>query len=181
MSTNPNRIDPLSLVPTVERQTPDNSFGAVLARTTGGVLSRSASFMGGVISQVPVASAAVSGAGSIVGSVMTAAPLGVISTSPNAIAVSANGVRASGIPSSAATPVASAGGFSGGVGTGSGSGDAWELLQAQQVMSNESFALNYAYVGLQKEMEQESRQFNLLSNIMKSRHDTAKASINNIR
>lgn len=177
MSTNPNRIEQLSLVPTVGRQTPDNSFGAVLARTTGTVLSRGAAFMGGVISQVPVASAAVSGAGSVVGSVLSPAPLGVISSSPTAIATSASGVRAAAVPS--ATPVAATGGFSGAVGTGSG--DAWELLQAQQAMNSESFSLNYAYVGLQKEMEQESRQFNLVSNIMKTRHDTAKASINNIR
>jgi len=179
MSANPNRIDPISMVPTVERQTPDNSFGAVLARTTGGVLSRGASFMGGVISQAPVASAAVSGAGSVIGSVLAAGPhaQGVISASPNAIATSASGVRASAVPASSANPAAS--GFSAGIGTGTG--DAWELLQAQQAMNNESFSLNYAYVGLQKEMEQESRQFNLVSNIMKTRHDTAKASINNIR
>lgn len=48
-------------------------------------------------------------------------------------------------------------------------------------MNTESFSLNNAYLGLQKQMEQESRQFTLVSNIMKTRNDTAKASINNIR
>ena len=44
---------------------------------------------------------------------------------------------------------------------------------------NQSF--NMQYLGLQQQMQDESRQFTLLSNIMKTKHDTAKNSISNLR
>lgn len=37
------------------------------------------------------------------------------------------------------------------------------------------------YLGLQQRLQDESRRFSLISNIMKTRHDTAKNSISNIR
>lgn len=43
----------------------------------------------------------------------------------------------------------------------------------------ESF--NLQYLQLQQNMQQQNRQFTLVSNIMKVKHDTAKAAINNIR
>lgn len=44
---------------------------------------------------------------------------------------------------------------------------------------NASYSLQY--LGLQRKMQNESRKFNMLSNIMKTKHDTAKDAINNIR
>lgn len=44
---------------------------------------------------------------------------------------------------------------------------------------NRSF--NMQYLGLQQEMQAENRKFTLLSNIMKTRHDTAKNAISNVR
>lgn len=44
---------------------------------------------------------------------------------------------------------------------------------------NQSF--NMQYLGLQQQMQDESRRFTLLSNIMKTKHDTAKNSISNLR
>lgn len=44
---------------------------------------------------------------------------------------------------------------------------------------NQSF--NLQYLGLQTEMQSENRRFTMLSNIMKTRHDTAKNSISNVR
>lgn len=44
---------------------------------------------------------------------------------------------------------------------------------------NSSF--NLQLLQLQRDMQKESRQFTIISNIMKNRHDTAKASINNMR
>ena len=41
--------------------------------------------------------------------------------------------------------------------------------------------MNLAYMNLQNEMQAESRAHNAISNIMKVRHDSAKAAINNIR
>jgi predicted nuclease of restriction endonuclease-like (RecB) superfamily len=44
---------------------------------------------------------------------------------------------------------------------------------------NHSFSLQY--LGIQQKIQQETREFNLPSNIMKSRHEAAKNAINNIR
>jgi hypothetical protein len=44
---------------------------------------------------------------------------------------------------------------------------------------NQSF--NLQYLGLQQQMQDESRRFTLVSNIMKTKHDTARNSINNLR
>ena len=40
---------------------------------------------------------------------------------------------------------------------------------------------NLQYLQLQQKMQQDNRQFTTVSNIMKTKHDTAKATINNIR
>ena len=42
-------------------------------------------------------------------------------------------------------------------------------------------SFNEQYLQLQNKISHENRQFSMISNIMKSRHDTAKNSINNIR
>ena len=44
---------------------------------------------------------------------------------------------------------------------------------------NQSF--NLQYLQLQQNMQAQSRQFTMMSNIMKTKHDTAKNAINNIR
>ena len=52
-----------------------------------------------------------------------------------------------------------------------------ETRQMQEM--NQSF--NLQYLMLQNKISQENRQFSMVSNIMKNKHDTAKNSINNIR
>jgi hypothetical protein len=42
-------------------------------------------------------------------------------------------------------------------------------------------SFNLQYLQLQSRMEQENRQFTTVSNVMKTRHDTVKNSISNIR
>jgi hypothetical protein len=154
------RIQQTSIVTSVDRQTPNNAFGAVLARTVGSALHRGTAMAGGVISRVPVASAAVAGVNHVVGSVLP--------------------VSSPGGPE----PLLGSGGWGGSIGSGGGgegAGGPWELLQAQRVMMKESVSLNGVYLELQRQMEGESRQFNTLSNVMKVRHDSAKSAINNIR
>jgi hypothetical protein len=51
--------------------------------------------------------------------------------------------------------------------------------QKQLMEMNQSF--NLQYLGLQQAMQDENRRFTLVSNIMKTKHDTAKNAINNIR
>ena len=48
-------------------------------------------------------------------------------------------------------------------------------------ITNMTNSFNYQYLALQQEMQHENRQFTLVSNIMKNKHDTAKNAINNIR
>jgi hypothetical protein len=68
-----------------------------------------------------------------------------------------------------------------GVGGTTGKGEAWDLLEAQKLMAAEGQKFNLEYLQLQNAMQQESREHNAVSNIMKVRHDSAKAAINNIR
>jgi len=53
-----------------------------------------------------------------------------------------------------------------------------EATQQMQEM-NRSFSLQYLQI--QQKIQQETREFNLMSNIMKTKHDAAKNAINNIR
>lgn len=60
-----------------------------------------------------------------------------------------------------------------------GSTDA--LFQATQEMQEMNMSFNLQYLQLQQQMQGENRQFTMVSNIMKTKHDTAKSAINNIR
>ncbi|WP_225410833.1 hypothetical protein [Stigmatella hybrida] len=82
---------------------------------------------------------------------------------------------------SLATSVTGGGAALPGVGGAAGKGEAWDLLEAQKLMAAEGQKFNLEYLQLQNAMQQESREHNAVSNIMKVRHDSAKAAINNIR
>jgi hypothetical protein len=148
-----HRISTTSLVHTVSRQTPKNDFGQVLARTAGEVARVGAGFLPPALSGGAV-SAVVSGIRSV--------------TSMTAAATSASG----------AVPLPAAGGSAG---AASGQGEQWDLLEAQKALNAEGQRFSATYLQLQNEMQKESRQFTAVSNIMKVRHDSAKAAINNIR
>lgn len=152
---NPNRISQLSLTQTIDRQTPKNEFGDVLANTLAKVARVGGALASGMTNGMPVVSAAVS----------------AVSTMSSAISATstaaANGVVGGAAPRTVAGPGAASA-------LPSGQGEVWDVLQAQSMMSKE-------YLMLQNEMQRESREFNAISNIIKVRHDSAKAAINNIR
>lgn len=52
---------------------------------------------------------------------------------------------------------------------------------AAKELQEMSQTFNLQYLSLQQKMQAESRQFTLVSNIMKVKHDTAKNAINNVR
>lgn len=52
-----------------------------------------------------------------------------------------------------------------------------EIKKMQDVLAN----VNHQYLQLQTKMQDESRRFTLVSNVMKTKHDTVKNSISNIR
>jgi hypothetical protein len=153
---NNNRIASLSMTPTVARQTPNNEFGTVLARTAQEIVARGVGVVGSVLPGAPVMSAAVSSTRSVVSSVASS-----VAATPSATVPGAGSV---GVP-----------------GATTGKGDAWDMLEAQKLMAAEGQKFNMAYLQMQNEMQRESREHNAVSNIMKVRHDSAKAAINNIR
>jgi hypothetical protein len=56
-----------------------------------------------------------------------------------------------------------------------------KLYEAARQMAEMSQSFNIQYLGLQQQMQDENRRYTLVSNIMKTKHDTAKNAINNIR
>lgn len=56
-----------------------------------------------------------------------------------------------------------------------------QLMQAIQQMQETQMSFNLQYLQLQNSMQNENRQFTMVSNIMKTKSDTAKNSISNIR
>jgi len=70
---------------------------------------------------------------------------------------------------------------SGAISTGSGGGGNNSLLQATQQMQETQMSFNLQYLQLQSQMQNENRSYTEVSNIMKTKHDTVKNSISNIR
>jgi hypothetical protein len=170
MHPSPNRLQPLQLTPYAGRTTPQRDFGQFLSQAAGTIssvvdLSMRAAVPGGIASGVSLATGAVrqvAGLTSTPASMNQVAPLTVPSSGP------APGFGAP-APQSGMRPSLPA---------SSGPG---EMLETQRLMQLESFAFNQQYLQLQSEMQRESRQFTAVSNVMKVRHDSAKASINNVR
>jgi hypothetical protein len=54
-------------------------------------------------------------------------------------------------------------------------------LATMQAMQRESQAFNLQLLNLQEEVQQENRRFSTLSNVLRAKHDTAKAAVSNIR
>jgi hypothetical protein len=61
--------------------------------------------------------------------------------------------------------------------TGGAEGD---ILAATRTLQQEARTSNLQYLQLQENMQRESREFTALSNVMKVKHDSAKAAIANI-
>ena len=155
---NQNRINQTAMTVTTQRQTPNNDFGQVLARTIGEAVHKGAALASGLAMGSPVVSAAVSGLNAVTSNIV---PVG-----------------SKGAPQTAASTGSSG---AAGVGGASGKGDAWDLMEANRLLQEEQRAFNLEYLRLQNAMQAESREFTAISNIMKVRHDSAKAAINNIR
>lgn len=68
------------------------------------------------------------------------------------------------------------GGAAGAVATATGG----DLLEATRAMQQEAQAMNLQYLQLQEAMQRESREYQALSNVMKVKHDSARAAISNI-
>lgn len=144
----------ISITPTVARQTPKQDFGQVLHHSVNGVLN--AGNIVGNLTGMPIVSSAVSAVSSLVNARSSA---GTAATGVVNIGTGASGTMASGVTSTVAN------------GAPSGMGD---MLKEMKTEADRSIATQIA-------MQNESREYNTLTNILKLRHDSAKAAINNIR
>ena len=64
--------------------------------------------------------------------------------------------------------------------TATGSGSQAQLLRGTQSVQEMQVAFNMQYLQLQNSMQSDKRQFTMVSNIMKTKHDTVKNTISNI-
>ena len=61
-----------------------------------------------------------------------------------------------------------------------GGGPGGDQMDKMWQMQRENQVFNMQYLALQTEMQADNRRFSTMSNLMKARHDTAKAAINNM-
>jgi hypothetical protein len=70
----------------------------------------------------------------------------------------------------------------GGAGAGGAQGGSQQdLLNQTKGMQEMAQSFNLQYLQLQEKMQAENRSFSTVSNVMKTKHDTAKSSISNVR
>jgi hypothetical protein len=159
----------LNTTSTTVRQSPRTDFGTQMrngiaagAGTVGGAVGVAAPFVPGAA----VVSAAVTGAGQAMGGGMAGGAGGQMGAAGFAgagdIPMGGPGMN---------TPVQ-------GGGTGNSQQDMINQTKGMQEMMQ---SFNLQYLQLQEKMQQENRSFSTISNVMKTKHDTAKASINNVR
>ena len=56
-----------------------------------------------------------------------------------------------------------------------------DVLSATRALQQQSQSFNLQYLQLQEDMQRENRTFSAISNVLKSKHDSAQAAIQNIR
>lgn len=124
------------------------------------------------------------------GAVLSAAVSGVGNLRSQVTGQSASGINGSGVAGIAGGNVSSgAMGGTTGYATGNSAVDGLAaggdtsavLLQQTQRMQEMNQSFNLQYLQLQENMQADNRQFTTLSNVMKTKQDTAKNAINNLR
>jgi len=86
-----------------------------------------------------------------------------------------------GIGGASAGGGATGAGSSSAIGSAAGGGGQDQLLNATKQMQETQMSFNLQYLQLQSQMQSENRSYTAVSNIMKTKHDTVKNSISNIR
>lgn len=159
-----NRI---SLTPTVARQTPKNEFGNVLKDALQTAANVGGSLLGG---------AGIPGAGVIsaaVGNVTALASAG--GNNARSASLAATGITNVGGGSSVGASTGAGGATQAAMNTSAGAGgDMNGMISQMRAEADRSMMV-------QMQMQNESREYNTLSNVLKVRHDSAKSAINNIR
>jgi hypothetical protein len=161
-----NRVDSVSLrveeKATSPKRTVDGGFAAFLksgAQVLSGAVTGSLALASPVIPGAAGVSAALGSASAIKGALMGAA-----------------GEQAPGL--AAADPGTGVDGIGALGGGGWGAGDVMEATKRLQEQ-NQMFSMQY--LELQEKIQQENRQYSTISNVLKTRHESAKTAIGNIR
>lgn len=141
----------------------------------GGVAGSAIGVAAPFVPGAAVVSAAVSGAAGSVGG----GSGGGFGGGGAAGGVGATNVGADGIPVGGSFLNAQGGGAAAGGGSTGNSG--MDMLNATKNMQEMAQSFNLQYLQLQEKMQSENRSFSTVSNVMKTKHDTAKSSISNVR
>ena len=162
----------------VQRQTPKTDFGSVLGKgvsKAADTVLQAGQLAAPYIPGGAIVSAAVSGLGSVK-SAMTNSQGG------NAQTLTGSSVSTAGTGGSTGTTGTSSGGVFGAVEANAANGsESSQLMLATKKMQEMNQSFNLQYLQLQQKLQSDNRQFTLMSNIMKTKHDTAKNAINNVR
>jgi len=153
-----NRIESITVAPSIGRQSAPGRFEAALQGATRALHA-------GVVGAVDLAAPIV--------------PFGTVLAGAVRGAAGPGGAGFSGSLSTTAGAGAGAG-VGGAAGAAAQAGSTGDLLEATRAMQAEAQAMNLQYLQLQERMQQESREFTALSNVMKVKHDSARAAIANI-
>ena len=144
------RVESIHVAPTTEKKTEPGRFGNALRAAAAGV------------------------ANGVAATVELAAPYVPAST---VLSAAVRSVGRSTTPGVTATALAADGGAASAAAAGTTEGD---VIEATRALQQEARTFNLQYLQLQENMQRESREFTAVSNVMKVKHDSAKAAINNI-
>jgi len=155
-----SRIDQVSVTTTMPRQSQKQEFGEMLKNSLQQGAKAVGVVSGALLQNMPGA--------------------GVVSAAVSAVTNFANQAPRTTSAASSGVINVNGGAAGGGVVSGAGlanaatSGDMNGMVNEMRAEANRSMAMQMA-------MQQESREYNTISNVLKVRHDSAKAAINNIR
>lgn len=152
----------VSLTPTVARQTPRNEFGQVLKNTLETATKTAGAVSGALVGGLP-------------GSGIISAAVSSVTALANGGPTRSAGLAASGITTVGGSGIVRGGGVTEQIASSSGMPSSIsDMVQQMRAEADRSMMM-------QMQMQQESREYNAVSNVLKVRHDSAKAAINNIR
>jgi hypothetical protein len=150
----------ISVTTTVAQQTHQQRFGDVLVRAIGGAGRLAGTTLAGAIPGLPILSAAVSSVSSL--SALAPRETGGIESRAGAVPVASHLSTETLSSAGQGLPMQGPG----------GSFDALMCSMRQEADRS---------ISVQLQLQQENREYNTLTNVLKVRHDSAKSAINNLR
>jgi hypothetical protein len=164
-----NRIESINVVPTTPRQSAPGRFDAAL-QNAANHLART------VAGGLELAAPAVPGGTFLLGAIRAATQ-----PTPGSAPVTAAAPFVGGSALASPTFAGGAAGSPAGSPTAAPATGETDVMASARALQAESQAYNAQYLQLQEAMQRENREFTAISNVMKVKHDTARAAIGNIQ